>query len=177
MSWRNKFFVDDSPSLKKTNQHWFNFRFAHSSFLWCLQPFNLYIIFMYISVSWKVPDNPEYPVNSPYTLFFWKKDIQYFEMGLQYRSRNEVKYYYITLFQLSLPWKLLLKISIYLANYHHDSRTSWWVLGFIPRIPVQLLFAATHSESDVSALKKKETKFFKMTIQCIAQKKVLYYWH
>ena len=34
LSWRNKFCVDDSSSVKKTNQHWFDLRFDHWSFLW-----------------------------------------------------------------------------------------------------------------------------------------------
>lgn len=54
LSWRNKFFVDDSLFIKKSNQLWFNFRFVHSSFLWSRRvcgvplftlPFGLRIIF------------------------------------------------------------------------------------------------------------------------------------
>ena len=34
LSWWHKFLLDDPLTVKKTNEHWFDFGFAHSHFLW-----------------------------------------------------------------------------------------------------------------------------------------------
>ena len=50
-----KFCVDDSPSVKKTNQHWFDLRFAYSIFLWSTRAHSVLLLTLPLRIVLKNP--------------------------------------------------------------------------------------------------------------------------